>query len=269
MKISHECPNSIFDKVQKLTDYDYCLVHLYEENSNYKSHFIEAKKKNREILLDNSIFELGEAFNSEDYVKVINELDPDWYILPDVLEDCEGTITSAVEFLKTYSSKITSKSKTIGVIQGKNYEELLHCYISLRNLGVDKIGISFDYSYFRELLKEETSSKEVAWCLGRLYFVERLVSEKHFDENIPLHLLGCSLPQEFSMYPQKIKAYIDSVDTSNPIVHGLKLIPYFNEFYLNTKESVKLFTLIDSKVDNNQWDTIEQNIKGFKKSCNN
>ena len=35
MKIAHEAPLSIFDKVQAVTDYDYALVHLFEENEEY------------------------------------------------------------------------------------------------------------------------------------------------------------------------------------------------------------------------------------------
>ena len=31
MKIAHEAPLSIFDEVSSLTDYDYALVHLFEE----------------------------------------------------------------------------------------------------------------------------------------------------------------------------------------------------------------------------------------------
>ena len=45
MKIAHEAPLSIFDDVQKVTDYDYFLVHLFEENSDYekKAHECVAK----------------------------------------------------------------------------------------------------------------------------------------------------------------------------------------------------------------------------------
>ena len=35
MKIAHEAPLSIFDKVQAVTDYDYALVHLFEESEEY------------------------------------------------------------------------------------------------------------------------------------------------------------------------------------------------------------------------------------------
>ena len=32
MKIAHEAPKAIFDVVEKLTDYSYALVHLFEED---------------------------------------------------------------------------------------------------------------------------------------------------------------------------------------------------------------------------------------------
>ena len=35
IKIAHEAPLSIFNKVQEVTDYDYALVHLFEHNHNY------------------------------------------------------------------------------------------------------------------------------------------------------------------------------------------------------------------------------------------
>ena len=35
IKIAHESPKSIFEDVQKQTDYDYALVHLFEEDEEY------------------------------------------------------------------------------------------------------------------------------------------------------------------------------------------------------------------------------------------
>ena len=35
-KLAHESPISIFDIVQKATDYEYCLVHLLEESEEYR-----------------------------------------------------------------------------------------------------------------------------------------------------------------------------------------------------------------------------------------
>ena len=58
IKIAHESPKSIFNEVQKHTDYDYALVHLFEEDKEYLQQFREARGAGREIILDNSIFEL-------------------------------------------------------------------------------------------------------------------------------------------------------------------------------------------------------------------
>ena len=54
IKIAHEAPKSIFSRVQDFTDYDYALVHLFEEDEEYLKQFQQAALKGREIILDNS-----------------------------------------------------------------------------------------------------------------------------------------------------------------------------------------------------------------------
>ena len=39
IKIAHESPKSIFTDVQQVTDYDYALVHLFEEDEEYLEQF--------------------------------------------------------------------------------------------------------------------------------------------------------------------------------------------------------------------------------------
>ena len=55
IKIAHESPKSIFEEVQRFTDYDYALVHLFEEDEEYLKQFQQAIKKGREVILDNSV----------------------------------------------------------------------------------------------------------------------------------------------------------------------------------------------------------------------
>ena len=61
IKNFHEAPKSLFKHVQAVTSGDYALVHLFEEDPEYLQLFEEAVKSGREVILDNSIFELGEA----------------------------------------------------------------------------------------------------------------------------------------------------------------------------------------------------------------
>lgn len=265
MKIAHECPISIFSLVESLTDYDYCLAHLFDENTLYRNQFYKSKDKGREIILDNSIFELGTAFDSNKYHNIINDLQPDWYIIPDVLEDCSGTIQSMDNWMLDFGDYVPTTIKKIGVVQGKNYEELCQCYRHLVDKGCDKIGISFDYSYYENLYPQE-SNRFVSWMKGRRDFILKLVSEDFYNYEIPLHLLGCSLPQEFSFY--KNFSFIDSLDTSNPVVWGISKTPYPLDLEdVDTKITQKLFTMIDMKVDYSSKTIIESNIRKFRESC--
>ncbi len=65
MLVSHESPISMLETSRKYNDYDYALVHLFETHPQYYNFFKVSLNLGREVLLDNSIFELGEAFDSE------------------------------------------------------------------------------------------------------------------------------------------------------------------------------------------------------------
>ena len=62
MLVSHESPISILEESKQYNDYDYALVHLFETQPEYLNFFKRSLAAGREVLLDNSIFELGKAF---------------------------------------------------------------------------------------------------------------------------------------------------------------------------------------------------------------
>lgn len=255
IKIAHESPKSIFKTIQSLTDYDYALVHLFEEDKEYLNLFKEAKKEGREIILDNSIFELEEAFDAERFAYWIKELEPTWYIVPDALEDAMKTVSQMREWNKKYSDL---PGKKIGVVQGKTYAEIKECYEYMDKIAnVDMIAISFDYSYYRESVPHP--NKYVSWMLGRVKLLGDLLRDGIINEKKPHHLLGCGLPQEFAFY--KDYEWIYSLDTSNPVVHGIKGVPY-TEQGLWDKESQKLFELINFVPE--KTDEIIKNVVKFK-----
>ena len=69
--VSHESPISILDHSVVYNDYDYALVHLFEKYPQYYDFFKKSLTRNREVLLDNSIFELGTAFDSDKFQLVL------------------------------------------------------------------------------------------------------------------------------------------------------------------------------------------------------
>lgn len=264
IKIAHEAPLEIFDDIQSLTDYDYALVHLFEENEEYWNKFKTAASKGREIILDNSIFELEEAFDAEKFDKWVNKLKPTWYIVPDALENADKTCDQMEDWNnKGLGYKGSGK---IGVVQGKTYDEIVDCYNYMnKSADVDMIAISFDYSYYTQSVPH--ANKYVSWMLGRVKLLGDLLRDGVINQAKPHHLLGCGLPQEFSFYRHSDYDWIYSLDTSNPVVHGIKGIEYGVEG-LWSKESQKLHELMSSKISIDQFTLIKDNIFNFRRLTN-
>lgn len=261
IKTFHEAPKSIFSTVQALTSGDYALVHLMEQDPEYAQLFLQAKQNGREIILDNSIFELGEAFDTQLYAKWIQTLKPDWYIIPDSLENSLKTKEKAINWVKEYGHL---PGKKIGVLQGRTLLELLDCYDFMVNtIKVDKVAISFDYSYYQKTFPHP--NKWVSYMMGRVKTIGDLSRSPNFKEDIPLHLLGVALPQEGLFY--RDYSFIDSVDTSNPVVHGIKGYSY-EQSGLWHKETQMLHTLINHECDVEDFQLITENIMTFNSYWN-
>ena len=233
IKIAHEAPKSIFHVVQKATDYDYALVHLLEEDEEYLQLFKDAIAKGREVILDNSIFELEEAFDADKFASWVEKLNPEWYIIPDALEDNIKTQSQAYSWHMNYRKDLPGKA--IGVVQGKTYDEIRSCYMYMdRSIDADMIAISFDYSYYTKTVPH--LNKYQSWMLGRIKLLSDLAKDGIINKNKPHHLLGCGLPQEFMFYRKAGFNWLYSIDTSNPVVHAMKKIHYTAEGLWN-KES--------------------------------
>lgn len=274
MYISHESPLCMIEESRKYNDYDYCLVHLLPEYEQYRNFFHESVRQGRHVLLDNSIFELGESYNSEKFAQWVVDLKPTEYIVPDNLEDTENTINSFKNFTKTYSDL---PGRKIGVVQGKTFNELKECYKFMAE-HADKIAISFDYSYYNQNCSDVESfttsligksrNKWIDLAKGRIQFLLKLHSEGLLVEK-PHHLLGCSVPWEFKVIKniQTINRYVETIDTSNPIVAGILNNLYDEQFGLNEKWSFKLVDFINTDLSTSQRSTALTNVKLFRTFC--
>lgn len=263
MLVSHESPRCLLDESINYNDYDYALVHKFMDDKEYYDFFKKCLKQNRIVYLDNSLFELETMFDHNNFAKYVNELgsinaDKFYYIVPDSLEEKEKTINSFKEFMVNHSNL---PGKSIGVIQGKNYNEIKECYQFMSD-NADMIAISFDYSYYLEL-KPDERNKFYSWMFGRQTLIDNLIKDGIWNFNKPHHLLGCGLPQEFKYY--KNNKSIVSCDTSNPIVMGMLGYRYDEINGLDFKESIKLVDLFEATLDETQLSNIYHNIKLFKK----
>lgn len=265
IKTFHEAPKCIFRQVQGMTDGDYALVNLFAEDEEYFNLFKKAVTRDREVILDNGVFELGSAWDADEFAGWVEKLKPTYYIVPDVLERGEATIESFHKFINDHKKL---PGKIIGVVQGENMREFIKCYKAIEPY-CDKVGISFDCSWYREGVKSTNPWEQLAG--GRLKTLIQMDEAGIINRKKPHHLLGVSLPQEMAHYrlfqSSGTFRWVDSVDTSNPVVHGLKGISYASNG-LRDKETQKLYTLINAEVDDHQMLIIQHNIKQFRRFCN-
>ena len=220
---------------------------------------------NREVLLDNSIFELGHAFDSDKFLAAAIDLKPNMFIVPDVLEDGMRTRQSYTDWEllgRTQSIKDVCITKAIGAVQGKTWQELIDCYKFMSD-HADMIAISFDFSYYE--VTGEGNTKLDKWCSGRQRFISQLIERGIWDWSKPHHLLGCSLAKEFRYYVDHNIHNIVSCDTSNPIVAAIHNIRYDADYGLPNKPSTKLADLIEYEFNIDQLEIVNYNTSMFKK----
>jgi len=188
--VSHESPLSLLDQSRSYNDYDYALVHLFEKYPEYRQFFVNSLKQKRFVVLDNSIFELNEAFDMDKFYVQVCNLMPTAYIIPDSLENYEQTSTNILKWCTQYQDAPGLK---IGVVQGKTFEELVNCY-KIVDKYCDIIAISFDYSYYLESAPRHLETKELKYMRGRIHFIQALVRQGIINHAKAHHLLGCFCP---------------------------------------------------------------------------
>lgn len=257
MLISHEVPISLLNQSLHFNDYNYCLVHLCELHPEYEDFYQKSRINGKELLLDNSIFELGKAFDASKFAHYVDKLRPTYYVIPDSLENYDETVTNYKSFITTYKDLPGAK---IGVVQGKTYDELVNCYKFMSD-NADYIALSFDLSFYQVVGRGDTKLKKQ--CTGRQMLIRMLIDDNIINHDKPHHLLGCSLAKEFSWYTQF--SCFRSCDTSNPIVAGILGYTYSGTFGLQNKPSIKLADLIEHKVSDIEYNKIEYNVIQFRK----
>ena len=264
MKVSHESPLSILHVSKSYNDFDYALVHLFERYPDYYNYFKSARHVyNREVLLDNSIFELGKSFDSQMFYEAAKDLQPNMFIIPDVLENSQETMVSYLGFRdKAKDLQSSFLTKSIGAVQGKCWQELKNCY-RFMSYEADMIAISFDFSYYQAIGEGNTELER--FCSGRQRFITDLIESGIWEWNKPHHLLGCSLAKEFRFYVDKNIYNIVSCDTSNPIVAAINGLKYDADYGLQSKPATKLADLIEHIFTDDQLDLVKYNTTMFKK----
>jgi len=256
IKYSHEVPLCLLEDSRKFNTYDYCLPHLLDENQDYLEFFRKSKKDGRYIIMDNSLHELGKAYDSYRLLHWINELKPNEFIIPDVWEDMEGSIKNAKTWL---NYKLPEGVEKVVVVQATTLHEAFECTKIYKELGYKKICYSYGASYYNDIIPHP--NKDLGKALGRLFVISILYNQGVLTENDRIHLLGCAVPQEFGWY-EDIKC-IESIDTSNPVMATLENVKY-TDAGLTKKPKANMNDHFDMMYDEVDYDLLDYNLEKFK-----
>ena len=258
MIVSHEVPIPYIKEGRKFNDYDYCLPHLLDESEEYKKYFTESKLEGRYVIMDNSLHELGKPYKADRLWYWMNSLEPDEFIVPDYWQDKIATLVSAKAWINYNYPKNTTP---VAVVQAKDKSEAWECYSILKTQGYSKIAFSYGADwYYGEGLSTtpDKNNKFLTKAHGRYNVVKYFYEQELIRKTDRIHLLGCNIPQEFSWY--KDMPFIESIDTSNPVIHGLAGVKY-EDWGLEDKLPYKV-DKFEGNAEN--WDTVLYNVKKFK-----
>ena len=257
--ISHEVPLDLLNASLDFNDYHYCLPHLLE-NKQYYQFFKDASERGDLIIMDNGLFE-GVDHTIEDLLEKINDIKPNIFIVPDAWNDPQTTVKNAKKWIDYYVDKIPSTTNLMAVVQAKTVSDAMLTYSKFIELGFTHIALNHAGLYFKELYQHQ--NELLSLMTGRIKFVDILPSLKGFNNNIHHHLLGATLPNEFSYYKGKKYEFIKTIDTSNPVIYGLKHGKYPNEVLLD-KPKEKLEVYFDQKLSDQQISDVLYNVKHFR-----
>lgn len=267
-----ELPNTLLKYNIELNDYDFVLFHLLKDNVEYREYYYNMRRVHPErlMILDNSAYEFfikGEDLDLDEFKYYIEDLQPDYYILPDKLMDHDKTLEMVETFIKTYNiePKNIFNPKPLAVAQGNSNDELIDCLLKYKSLNIDYIGIPFHLSFYKTYnIPDEVSheflttysecNEDLLYAMGRAGWVkENKRYLKLFDK---VHLLGSHCPLEKTFYKG-----LYSMDTGYPVKLGITECNMFEE---KCKPNVIIDEFLDRKLTENQINTIIDNIQKFK-----
>jgi hypothetical protein len=256
IKISHEVPFCLLEKSREFNDYDYCLPHLMDENEEYRNFFYKSKEMGRYIVMDNSLHELGEAYNTERLLHWINEIKPNEFIIPDVWEEKDASVRNARQWANVELPEGVMK---VVVVQAKSSYEAMLCTKIYKDLGYKKIAYSYGASYYNEVCPHP--NQDLGKAIGRFTMISSLYEQRILSQFDRVHLLGTASPIEFGMY-KNIKC-IESIDTSNPIMAAVGEIPY-TKMGLHSKPLANMNKYQDMSIEFLNEDIVEYNVSMFR-----
>lgn len=238
----------------------FVLAHFYLQYEHYRNFFKKVKQNGGFITLDNSAAE-RKLVSENDLLNIVQDLNPDEVIAPDILFDKERTIKHTQNFIdKMIEKDYYKKTSIFGCPQGKTEKEWLDCYEwMLNNKHIKTIGMS-KISIPKCFGNGNGNDDEIAETRKKVYdiIVQRGLLKKE------LHFLGMGDVTEFYYYDKNNK-FLRSTDSCYTILSAFNGIDFKDGNFKRIKTTNDFY---EKKLNENQIKLAISNIDCLKSVLN-
>jgi len=235
MKWSFEVPFNYLQIFDKYQDYLFVLSQYLNDRRYYE--YVKSSSKLK--IFDNGANE-SEFISINELIKAGRELRADIIVIPDKQFDYLVTrrmFINSIELIKNLNA--LDEFQYMGVVQGKNKEELLKIESEMINSGViSYLGLPFKYV---------------------LEWGEEIVDKIVNSSPIPIHFLGLGTLKQVEMFINH--PFVSTIDTSLPTNYAY-LNLRIDRNYRPSPGKIKLANI--EHFDEKQLDLLKQNIEDLK-----
>ena len=177
----------------------------------YRAFFLEEAELGAAVIVDNGVFDLGEALPAASLVRAARAVRAQEIILPDVMHDGPATIRAS-DLAARQILEITDEFRLCAVVHAADDREWNHVYDHFASR--DYTGaIAFPASRSREPSRELPKN--------------RVAATAYLEENglvvpgLTYRLLGCGRTGHLELISQRTHTWISSVDGAAPVLLGM------------------------------------------------
>jgi hypothetical protein len=265
MKISHEVPLCLLEESKNFNQYLYILPCLLKY-PEYETFVFNQIEEGVFTILDNDLHE-GVTHTDEELLKIVKNINPSIFIVPDVFDNKYKTFDNAAKWMKWKNlGDIPTETNLMAVIQGKTLSQVKDLYLELSSLGYRHIAFNYSSKVYDKIYPH--TSQLISRAYGRPLLINILLDDGIIDESIYHHLLGCSLVEEFPLYKDERYPFIKSVDTSNPIAMAFEYRNY-QQSDIPYKPKNKIIDIMEVKsFDEIRLNFLSKNLEYFRSKVN-
>ena len=217
MKICHIVPADYIEVCNQNSSMHLLISQEVLKNEKYREKYLEKSLKGDFIIMDNGVFEYGNAAPLDDVIEAVEAVQAKEMILPDCYFDGEITIKRVMNTLNELEKKNYRPVSLMAVPQGKTQEGYMKCFSILLSIDeIDTIGFSYG------AINKAFARYKLPPSLLRPTVISYL--NQHFDLgtlNKEFHCLGIGGHPHEIEFLKKFE-FIRSVDSSKAFVCAVR-----------------------------------------------